>query len=79
MSHGERTPSELELEMLGAPPPDHVFSPYGAGAMTNVSILYNLNNEHARRIKYLYVDNCIKIDILRWEPSVSAPKAKPIN
>lgn len=37
MSHGERTPSEGELAMLGAPPPDHVFSPYGAGAMTNVS------------------------------------------
>ncbi|KAF9412310.1 hypothetical protein HW555_009148 [Spodoptera exigua] len=35
MSHGERTPSEGELAMLGAPPPDHVFSPYGAGAMTN--------------------------------------------
>nr|XP_053625206.1 venom acid phosphatase Acph-1-like isoform X1 [Plodia interpunctella] len=35
MSHGERTPSEKELAMLGAPPPDHVFSPYGAGAMTN--------------------------------------------
>lgn len=37
MSHGERTPSEHELAMLGAPPPDHVFTPYGAGAMTNVS------------------------------------------
>ncbi|KAL0894601.1 hypothetical protein ABMA27_013164 [Loxostege sticticalis] len=35
MSHGERTPSERELAMLGAPPPDHVFAPYGAGAMTN--------------------------------------------
>ncbi|XP_063838900.1 venom acid phosphatase Acph-1-like isoform X1 [Ostrinia nubilalis] len=35
MSHGERTPSEHELAMLGAPPPDHVFAPYGAGAMTN--------------------------------------------
>ncbi|XP_026757464.2 venom acid phosphatase Acph-1-like isoform X2 [Galleria mellonella] len=35
MSHGERTPSELELAMLGAPPPEHVFAPYGAGAMTN--------------------------------------------
>ncbi|XP_030033092.1 venom acid phosphatase Acph-1 isoform X2 [Manduca sexta] len=35
MSHGERTPSERELEMLGAPPPEHVFAPYGAGAMTN--------------------------------------------
>ncbi|XP_048487013.1 venom acid phosphatase Acph-1 isoform X1 [Plutella xylostella] len=35
MSHGERTPSERELAMLGAPPPDHVFVPYGAGAMTN--------------------------------------------
>ncbi|KAL4715212.1 hypothetical protein ACJJTC_012259 [Scirpophaga incertulas] len=35
MSHGERTPSECELAMLGAPPPDHVFVPYGAGAMTN--------------------------------------------
>lgn len=36
MSHGERTPSERELAMLGAPPPDHVFVPYGAGALTNV-------------------------------------------
>ncbi|XP_026738503.1 venom acid phosphatase Acph-1-like isoform X1 [Trichoplusia ni] len=35
MSHGERTPSEGELEMLGTPPSDHVFAPYGAGAMTN--------------------------------------------
>ncbi|XP_047545206.1 venom acid phosphatase Acph-1-like isoform X1 [Vanessa atalanta] len=35
MSHGERTPSERELAMLGAPPPDHVFVPYGAGALTN--------------------------------------------
>ncbi|XP_072936538.1 uncharacterized protein [Epargyreus clarus] len=35
MSHGERTPSERELAMLGAPPPDHVFAPYGAGALTN--------------------------------------------
>ncbi|KAM3962713.1 venom acid phosphatase Acph-1 isoform 2-T2 [Aphomia sociella] len=35
MSHGERTPSEHELAMLGAPPPEHVFAPYGAGAMTN--------------------------------------------
>lgn len=35
MSHGERTPSEQELAMLGAPPPYHVFAPYGAGAMTN--------------------------------------------
>lgn len=35
MSHGERTPSERELEMLGTSPPEHVFSPYGAGAMTN--------------------------------------------
>ncbi|CAH2988573.1 unnamed protein product [Chilo suppressalis] len=35
MSHGERTPSEHELAMLGAPPPDHVFVPYGAGGMTN--------------------------------------------
>ncbi|KAI5632821.1 venom acid phosphatase Acph-1 isoform X2 [Phthorimaea operculella] len=35
MSHGERTPSELELSMLGADPPDNVFAPYGAGAMTN--------------------------------------------
>ncbi|XP_013200568.1 venom acid phosphatase Acph-1 [Amyelois transitella] len=35
MSHGERTPNEQELAMLGAPPPDHVFAPYGAGAMTN--------------------------------------------
>lgn len=25
--------------MLGADPPDHVFAPYGAGAMTNVSVL----------------------------------------
>lgn len=40
MSHGERTPSEGELAMLGAPPPDHVFAPYGAGAMTNVSAHY---------------------------------------
>lgn len=37
MSHGERTPSERELAMLGAPPPEHVFAPYGAGALTNVS------------------------------------------
>lgn len=37
MSHGERTPSEQELAMLGTSPPDHVFAPYGAGAMTNVS------------------------------------------
>lgn len=37
MSHGERTPSERELEMLGAPPSEHVFVPYGAGALTNVS------------------------------------------
>ncbi|XP_026329960.1 venom acid phosphatase Acph-1-like [Hyposmocoma kahamanoa] len=35
LSHGERTPSEHELAMLGADPPDHVFAPYGAGAMTN--------------------------------------------
>ncbi|XP_045511266.1 venom acid phosphatase Acph-1-like isoform X2 [Colias croceus] len=35
MSHGERTPDERELSMLGAPPPDHVFVPYGAGALTN--------------------------------------------
>lgn len=35
MSHGERTPSERELAMLGTPPPDHVFAPYGAGAITN--------------------------------------------
>ncbi|KAJ0181702.1 hypothetical protein K1T71_002424 [Dendrolimus kikuchii] len=35
MSHGERTPDERELAMLGAPPPEHVFVPYGAGAMTN--------------------------------------------
>nr|XP_032529812.1 venom acid phosphatase Acph-1-like isoform X2 [Danaus plexippus plexippus] len=35
MSHGERTPSERELEMLGAPPSEHVFVPYGAGALTN--------------------------------------------
>ncbi|KAI8427625.1 hypothetical protein MSG28_002110 [Choristoneura fumiferana] len=35
MSHGERTPSEQELAMLGVPPPDHVFAPYGAGAITN--------------------------------------------
>ncbi|CAB3249801.1 unnamed protein product [Arctia plantaginis] len=35
MSHGERTPSEQELAMLGTSPPDHVFAPYGAGAMTN--------------------------------------------
>ncbi|CAH2104857.1 unnamed protein product [Euphydryas editha] len=35
MSHGERTPSERELAMLGAPPPEHVFVPYGAGALTN--------------------------------------------
>ncbi|XP_068621420.1 venom acid phosphatase Acph-1-like isoform X2 [Battus philenor] len=35
MSHGERTPSERELSMLGASPPDHVFAPYGAGALTN--------------------------------------------
>ncbi|XP_045534942.1 venom acid phosphatase Acph-1-like [Papilio machaon] len=35
MSHGERTPSERELAMLGAPPPEHVFAPYGAGALTN--------------------------------------------
>lgn len=35
MSHGERTPDERELVMLGTPPPDHVFVPYGAGAMTN--------------------------------------------
>ncbi|GBP59744.1 hypothetical protein EVAR_36529_1 [Eumeta japonica] len=38
MSHGERTPNERELAMLGAPPPDHVFVPYGAGAMTNIQI-----------------------------------------
>lgn len=38
MSHGERTPSERELAMLGAPPPEQVFVPYGAGALTNVSI-----------------------------------------
>ncbi|CAK1603365.1 unnamed protein product [Parnassius mnemosyne] len=35
MSHGERTPSERELAMLGASPPEHVFAPYGAGALTN--------------------------------------------
>lgn len=35
MSHGERTPNEQELAMLGTSPPDHVFAPYGAGAMTN--------------------------------------------
>ncbi|XP_050675488.1 venom acid phosphatase Acph-1-like isoform X2 [Leptidea sinapis] len=35
MSHGERTPSEYELSILGTPPPDHVFIPYGAGALTN--------------------------------------------
>ncbi|CAH3835813.1 unnamed protein product [Pieris brassicae] len=35
MSHGERTPNEHELSMLGTPPPDHVFVPYGAGALTN--------------------------------------------
>lgn len=40
MSHGERTPSEGELEMLGTPPSDHVFAPYGAGAMTNVSFYF---------------------------------------
>ena len=46
MSHGERTPSERELAMLGAPPADHVFVPYGAGALTNVSYFFPiLNND----------------------------------
>lgn len=46
MSHGERTPSERELAMLGAPPADHVFVPYGAGALTNVSCFFPiLNND----------------------------------
>lgn len=54
MSHGERTPSERELAMLGAPPSDHVFSPYGAGAMTNVSIdfSYVTNKSHRNTNKH---------------------------
>lgn len=43
MSHGERTPDERELAMLGAPPPEHVFVPYGAGAMTNVRVFILLS------------------------------------
>lgn len=49
MSHGERTPNEYELAMLGSPPSDHVFAPYGAGAMTNVSCINSIIQYHMYR------------------------------
>ncbi|XP_041973696.1 venom acid phosphatase Acph-1-like isoform X2 [Aricia agestis] len=54
MSHGERTPSEEELAMLGAPPPDHVFAPYGAGALTNEGKM--LTFEMGALLRKRYID-----------------------